>query len=827
MEKRRVAVLVTLLAGMVLLSAMGCWFCWHCPSRVFGEHGLFGRQLAWNGVGFSAFAVALCIGWRRLLKAAPWLMAAWLVAFVAARFSVPVRGAHRWLPIGPFRVNVVTCFMPIFALFVAWLHEKRRVRPCMEWAALAGAALCAAGMVLGSAGLMERLDAFVRPEAWIDGRAYMARQLVAALAEARWFGGAGRDLGFLPCPDSEGMVSASALLFGKWFPAAVMALFALVGSCMTLIWRGFADASRRRYVLLFGLWLIAPAAYCLLHSLALLPVAGISPALASCGGSTAVMAWFGTGALTAMVWEGLSERGQDVGEGAVGLAWGGLAAFVVAAIAFAPGRERWTPRGRGGFAEPRPSDLTFGEFGLVPKRGRILAADGSTLAYTVRAWRYYLDPRAAGGSCRMAEVAGESAKGLDIPPAVLHEAYAGAKSQDEPARRHIFLKEAADDSPAAKFFEARRDWLTKMAGVIREPVQRRVYPLGAAASSVVGFMHGSMYGEAPKGAGGLEWAFDRELAGRNGVYDRKLPLKERKAKATPVSGADVRTTLVPEVQKTVADALAAACATNGAESAWGMVMKVPGGEIAAMASLPTFDPSMRRELDKWDPSMSVNRAAKTLFEPGCLVRPVTMTVAIDEGLLGGDGEGDAVCQVLPRIGPEKFHAALLRFGFGAKTGAAGIPGEETGILASGPGRWDKTTAGCVERGHGFAVTGLQIAQAYATIANNGTLVRPVLVKAAATNVAANVVSPAAACAAVCLLNPPMAAKVAMVEGKAYSPTNHIVSCVGLHPADGRPQYVVAVSFVKPKGCHDVDSAALPAWTRIAECLAPGVRRQAD
>ena len=77
------------------------------------------------------------------------------------------------------------------------------------------------------------------------------------------------------------------------------------------------------------------------------------------------------------------------------MAWGAIALLAVVAIAVAPGRKCWSPRCHIEFAEPRPSDLAFGEFGLTAKRGRILAADGTPLAYTVRAWRFYLDPCAA------------------------------------------------------------------------------------------------------------------------------------------------------------------------------------------------------------------------------------------------------------------------------------------------------------------------------------------------------------------------------------------------------------------------------------------------
>ena len=896
MEKKscNVTVVVLTIATMAL-AAMGCWFCWHCPSRIYppGAHDLFWRQLAWNGVGLAVFAAAWLVGWKRLLKTAPWLMAVWVVAIAVAQFSRPVNGAHKWLPIGTIHVNVVTCLMPVVALFLAWLHEKKWIRPWMEWSAVAVALLWCWWHVAENGGRQERIIAFLSQGDRMPDRVYMARQLLAAFDVSKWFGDAGRSLGFLPCPESDGIMSASALMFGKWFPASLVGLFAVVGASLTLLWKRAVDVSKRRFTLLFGLWLIAPTAYCLLHSLAFLPVAGMSPALASYGGTAVVMAWFGVGVLAAMSRSQLADgtvAANVVSVRPICVAWGIVTGVAVLLIAFAPKRGFWTPGGDLKFAEPRPSDMEFGEFGLVAKRGRILAADDSALAYTVRKWRFYLDP-CVPDAVRVfdKESITEIAEGLGVPAKRLLEGYirtdgnipyrmvcdvaeelgvslkelhdknASTDTIFKSPNRYIFLTEVEDDSPAAKYFDRRHRWLTRCAGIIREPVQKRVYPLGEAATATVGFMHMGAHTDTPQGAGGLEWVFNKALAGTNGVYDAKLALDERVKRATSASGADIRTTIVPATQKAVSGFLAAACATNGAESAFALVMKVPSGEIAAMASWPTFDPSMRRDLDKWDSSMAVNRPAQVLFEPGGLVKPLTYAIALDSGVLAEDAKIDqengvweyngvtikddetntlSIAEAISSraniaagktsclIGPERFHAALRRFGFGSKTGVAGISGEEVGIFSSKPERWDKTTAMRVGMGYGFAVTGLQIAQAYATLANHGTLVRPVLIKPVATNATVQVVSPSSADAIMRMLNSPMPSTVQMCERDreagqtVYSPTNYIASCAGCYPVD-RPQFVIVVSFAKPQTAHTGDEVARPVW----DCIADGMSLQ--
>ena len=256
--------------------------------------------------------------------------------------------------------------------------------------------------------------------------------------------------------------------------------------------------------------------------------------------------------------------------------------------------------------------------------------------------------------------------------------------------------------------------------------------------------------------------------------------------------------------------------------------------------------------------MAVNRPAQVLFEPGGLVKPLTYAIALDLGVLAEDAKIDqengaweyngetfrdettnsvTIAEAIEKhlniaagktaclVGPGKFHSALLRFGFGLKTGTAGISGEENGILTPKPEYWDtdKTTAMRVGMGYGFAATGLQIVQAYATLANHGTLVRPVLVKTAAANDVVQVVSPAAADAIMRVIKSPIPSTVQMCERDrkagqtVYSPTNYIASCVGYYSGD-RPQYVIVVSFVKPKTLHTGDKVARPLWACIAESL---------
>ena len=112
----------------VVLAVMGCWFCWNCPMEWLygeGQHMMFERQVVWNAVGLAFFAGAASLRWKWWLKSAPWLVVLWAaLAFYALEFCYPVNGAHRWVTLGPLRLNVRTLLILVSALFAAWLCSK-------------------------------------------------------------------------------------------------------------------------------------------------------------------------------------------------------------------------------------------------------------------------------------------------------------------------------------------------------------------------------------------------------------------------------------------------------------------------------------------------------------------------------------------------------------------------------------------------------------------------------------------------------------------------------------------------------------------------------
>jgi cell division protein FtsW (lipid II flippase) len=332
-----------LCAVSVALSIMGLCFAWRCPlDCVFGEDSgvfLFKRQLLWNAVGIAACIGAAVVPWRRWIKFAPLGMLAWLVlAGWAIGFSPVRHGTHRWADLGFISVNVHLVLVLAWALFTAWLCSKKCVKPWMVFAFI-GVLLVAAGVnVLGNANRLARIGAFFGASDGNAHYAYMQLQMKAAYAAADWFGDADRSLLYLPVAYAVAMPSASALLFCKCFTIAVAALFAVFGGLLTYLWFLIGNPSKRMFVLFWGGAVAFSAMYSFCQSVGLVPVLGLSPALAGCGGALAMTYWVGFGILLSI----LSDKDEGVATNmshfhaiASGGAWFGLFILFMLGIAVA------------------------------------------------------------------------------------------------------------------------------------------------------------------------------------------------------------------------------------------------------------------------------------------------------------------------------------------------------------------------------------------------------------------------------------------------------------------------------------------------------------
>ena len=315
------------------------------------------------------------------------------------------------------------------------------------------------------------------------------------------------------------------------------------------------------------------------------------------------------------------------------------------------------------------------------------------------------------------------------------------------------------------------------------PVYTRVYPQGKLAAHIIGYVGKTgKQAEGPiqnnealwpglEGRDGLEKIFNDKLTGKNGILNMTFDAQGRKLSESvlqaPIPGDNVITTLDVKLQRDCENALAAGC-KRGA-----MVFLSPGtGDILAMASWPSFDPNIFvpaisqadfERLDKDPDQPLIPRAFRASYPAGSTYKLVVGTAALQDGIIRKDEEihapatfqiGNIVMgnskakdfgnlnfdraftmsintwfyQVGIRCGADRVIDWSQRFGFGRKTGIT-LEDEDSGNLPTHEymkrvhkRRLSDGDVANLSIGQGdLLVTPIQMAQAYCSIANGGTL----------------------------------------------------------------------------------------------------------
>ncbi len=296
----------------------------------------------------------------------------------------------------------------------------------------------------------------------------------------------------------------------------------------------------------------------------------------------------------------------------------------------------------------------------------------------------------------------------------------------------------------------------KIPGVWSDKDQQRYY-LNVAAQVIGGTDIKN------EGSSGLELQLNKELKGIDGtrIYQRSATGKRYPApdakQQDPVKGNSVQLTLDADIQSIVEDELAKAVEKFRADAAASIVMDVRTGEIMAMANSPSYDLNQRTT---WSPDKSRNRAVTDSYEPGSTFKLVMASAATEvlkrkaeDRVSGQNGimpiynlfikdnepygnisfreaimysSNIVAAKTALAVGSEKFYAYTMNLGFGRKTGI-GLVGESPGRVRPLE-RWDRTTLPWMGYGYQVMATPLQILQAYATVANDGMLMRPYIIK---------------------------------------------------------------------------------------------------
>jgi cell division protein FtsI/penicillin-binding protein 2 len=384
-----------------------------------------------------------------------------------------------------------------------------------------------------------------------------------------------------------------------------------------------------------------------------------------------------------------------------------------------------------------------------PQRGVILDSRGRVLAASNRIQTIFVEPRAVEDA---KTISNELAAIVDIGA---HEICEQILQSKNPGYAKIKA-----DADAAQCSAARR-----IKGAGTQTGWQRSYPTGYLFGNIIGFTSGDN-----RGLEGIELQYDDQLRGSGAqniffadVRRRPICLKEQNGILT--DGVGIILTLDATIQQIARDELVKQYEEFEAESAVAIVADPRTGAILAMVSIPDFDP---RDRDFIDPNCLRNRAVTDPFEPGSMIKPIVVAIALDNGTIRKDetvfcengnyhGKGFGrvneyrnhrfgdlsirevlikssnigMAKIGQKMGKQKLYDGLRLFGFGDRTGIE-LPGEVEGLLRP-TDQWSGYSVTRIPYGYEINVTAMQMLQAYCILANGGRLIRPFIIKAVVDN----------------------------------------------------------------------------------------------
>jgi len=396
------------------------------------------------------------------------------------------------------------------------------------------------------------------------------------------------------------------------------------------------------------------------------------------------------------------------------------------------------------------SEQAIDYISIPAQRGNIYSADGSLLATNSVAYKIAIDPKLSGlQQNQIQQVCDTLAKYTTRPSYYYNQKISNASSRS----RYVVL----DTNIGAEAHQALQQM--DIRGVILEEKYKRRYNFGSLAAHSLGFVNHNMDGMT-----GLEKAYNNRLSGEDGVQQVR---RERNGRISsyvgaprkqPQQGASLRTTINSHIQAIVEEELKAGIDRTRSSHGSAIVMDPRTGAIKAMANYPTFNPNNPASLN------STNRrnfAISDMIEPGSTFKLVTAIAAVEQQkvqfdekfetpengkkLIHGQWMRDhdplgtltfpqviekssniATSEIAMRLSDDSFYQYARNLGFGTPTNID-LPSEEAGRMPK-PYEWSEVTLPWMSIGYEVQVTPIQLAQAYAAFANNGTMMRPYLVE---------------------------------------------------------------------------------------------------
>ena len=331
----------------------------------------------------------------------------------------------------------------------------------------------------------------------------------------------------------------------------------------------------------------------------------------------------------------------------------------------------------------------------------------------------------------------ELASALELPPADLAK-----RIESNAAREFMYLARGLTPERGQAVLER------KIAGVYSKEEFRRFYPAGEVAAHLVGFTDIDEHGRE-----GVELAFDEWLTGvpgkRQVIKDRRGDLiRDVQVKENAKPGKQLALSIDLRLQYLAHRELRNALLEFEAKAGSLVMVDVRTGEVLAMVNHPTYNPNNRRQLN---PQAMRNRAMVDVFEPGSTVKPFSIAAALGTGRWTPESTVDtgngsfkigrytirdvsrgglldlteilkkssnvAISKIALDIGAQPVYAMMQNVGFGADTGLS-FPGERVGQLPMHR-KWGQAETATLAYGYGLSVTAVQLAHAFAVLANDG------------------------------------------------------------------------------------------------------------
>jgi cell division protein FtsI (penicillin-binding protein 3) len=502
------------------------------------------------------------------------------------------------------------------------------------------------------------------------------------------------------------------------------------------------------------------------------------------------------------------------------------------------------------------------------RRGSIFDRNGVELAISAPTYSLFADPQELWPKRKEAAKKLQRVLGLD-PKKML-------SATKDKRRRFVWLDRQLTIEKMEKINGLKIHGL----GFIEEP--KRVYPDEDILKPILGVV-----GRSGKGAEGIEKQYDSTLRSD----PRKIQVR-RDARGRPLhfngllvtemeSGSDVELTIDRELQYVLHRELKQTVEEQGAAGAVGIVLDAKTSEVLAMDGVGIPMGEEKLDQENWR-----NRPIIEAFEPGSTMKTFIIAAGLQkknwqpntkfncekgEFRIGNRviGEADThhrfgwltiseilavssnigVTKMAFSLGEDLVKESLSKFGFGRKTGID-LPGEAKGIVQSG--KWNKHLLSNVSFGHGMTATPLQIANAYAAIANGGILRVPTITKkqpmpiktwdipwlsksgheksdgerVLSTTEAqtlrlllAGVMVPGGTGYSASVPGYPVAGKTGTAQkvnphGRGYLAGSYISSFIGMIPAND-PKFVIYVAVDSPKKQYYGSQVAGPLFSRVA------------